>query len=221
MDDRFTPLADDYESWYATPLGAFVIEREGEALLAALPEPPARLLEVGAGTGWWSRILASRGYAVTAVEPSAGMRRVAAAQGGEGITWMAAAAEALPVPDGVMDIVLMTTVLEFVAEPARAVAEAWRVLRPGGSLVVGHLDARSQWTALYRHLGDRGEEPWAGARFVVGEDVASWVGSAPVTSTSCAFFGPGAEPPFDEADAAGVRAGNAGAFAVHTWRKPG
>lgn len=217
--DLFDQIAGEYEAWYATRLGAFVIAEEERALVDAVTGTAGRLLEVGAGTGWWSRILARRGFTVTAVEPSAAMRRIGAARGHEPIEWVAGSAEDLPVPDESFDVVVLMTVLEFVSEPVRAMAEAWRAQRAGGTLVVGHLDALSPWAARYRRLADRGVEPWSGARFVESEDVAAWLGRPPDGRSSCVFLAPGASPPFEAADRAGRLAGNAGALAVLRWRK--
>ena len=130
------------------------------------------------------------------------------------------AAERLPAQDGTFDVVLFMTVLEFLPGPERALAEAWRVVRPGGRLVVGHLDALSPWAALYRRLGDGGISPWARARFAASDDVASWLGRAPDARRSCVFLAPGASSPFEAADRAGRLAGNAGALAILHWRKP-
>jgi len=220
VDDLFGPLADEYETWYATPLGTFVIAEEERLLVEAVPGAAGRLLDVGAGTGWWSRVLARRGFRVTAVEPSAAMRLVGAARGNGSIEWLAGRAERLPVPGAAFDVVVMMTVLEFVAEPERAMAEAWQALRPGGTLVVGHLDAFSPWAALYRHLADRGVAPWSGARFVESAGVVDWLGRPADARTTCVFLAPGANPPFEAADQAGRLAGNAGALAVLRWRKP-
>jgi ubiquinone/menaquinone biosynthesis C-methylase UbiE len=219
-DELFDDLALEYEAWYQTPLGAFVIAEEERLLLAALPDADGRLLDVGAGTGWWSRILARRGFQVMAVEPAAAMRRVGAARTSEPIQWVSGRAEELPLPAEAFDLVLLMTVLEFVAEPARAMAEAWRSLRPGGTLLVGHLDALSPWAALYRRLGDRGVAPWSGARFVESGAIGHWLGRPADSRSSCVFLAPGASPPFETADQAGRLAGNAGALAVLRWRKP-
>lgn len=215
----FDQLAAEYESWYATPLGAFVIGAEERTLLAGLPAAPGHVLDVGAGTGWWSRILSQRGFQVTALEPSDEMRRIGASQSGGAIDWRAGRAEELPFPDASFDVVLLVTVLEFVAEPARAMTEAWRVLRAGGTLLVGHLDPLSPWAATYRHLADKGIAPWTAARFFDADEIAGWLGRSPEWRASCVFLAPDAAPPFDAADEAGRRAGNAGAFAVLRWRK--
>jgi ubiquinone/menaquinone biosynthesis C-methylase UbiE len=219
-DNPFDEIADEYEAWYASPLGSFVVAEEQEALLEAVAGASGSLLEVGAGTGWWSRILARHGFIITALEPSSAMRRVGSAHDVRPIAWVAGTAEDLPAADGAFDVVLLMTVLEFLSEPAGALREAWRVVRPGGSLVVGHLDALSPWAALYRRLGDRGVLPWARARLVESDDVAGWLGRPPDARRSCVFLAPGAAPPFEEADRAGRLAGNAGALSILHWRKP-
>lgn len=219
-DNPFDEIADEYEAWYASPLGSFVVAEEQEALLETLAGASGSLLEVGAGTGWWSRILARRGFVVTALEPSSAMRRVGSAHDVGPIAWVAGTAGDLPAPDGAFDVVLLMTVLEFLPDPAGALREAWRVVRPGGSLVVGHLDVLSPWAALYRRLADRGVSPWTRARFVESDDLAGWLGRPADARRSCVFLAPGAAPPFDAADRAGRRAGNAGALAILHWRKP-
>ncbi len=136
----FAGVGEEYDAWYTEPLGAFVEEVERALLLDALrPRPQETIADVGAGTGRLTAYLAQReGARVVAVEPSASMRAV-----GEGHTpglaveWRDGVAEELPLGDASVDAVALVTILEFVPDPARAVAEARRVLRPGGRLVVG------------------------------------------------------------------------------------
>jgi ubiquinone/menaquinone biosynthesis C-methylase UbiE len=221
LENPFDDIAAEYETWYSTALGAFVIASEQEALLAAISGEAGRLLDVGAGTGWWSRLLAGHGFEVTALEPSPAMRHVAATRTGSGaIEWVTGIGEDLPFSDGRFDVVLIMTVLEFAAEPERVLAEAWRVVRPGGRLVLGYLDALSPWAALYRRLGDRGVVPWARAHFVRSEDPEAWLGRPADGSWSRVWLAPDAIAPFDVADHAGRRAGNTAAFTVLSWRKP-
>jgi len=54
---------------------------------------------------------------------------------------------ALPFPDASFEAVVTARVLQYVADPARALGEAWRVLRPGGRMVV---IVPSGWNALQR-----------------------------------------------------------------------
>ncbi len=101
-----------------------------------------RVLDVGCGTGAnfaiWQEML-GRGdlTAVHAIEPDPHMRRRAglrAARLGLRVQIDQAPAERLPYPDGFFDCVATTLVLCTVSDPAGAIAEAARVLKPGGEL---------------------------------------------------------------------------------------
>jgi SAM-dependent methyltransferase len=106
-----------------------------------------RVLDVGAGTGKLTRVLAARGLAVTAVEPSEGMRGELA-RVLPGVTVLAGSAEELPAGDGSADTVLLAQAWHWV-DPARAVPEVARVLAPGGrlGLVWNMRDERVAWVA--------------------------------------------------------------------------
>jgi ubiquinone/menaquinone biosynthesis C-methylase UbiE len=153
--DPFAPIAEAYEAWYETPLGAFVIAEEERALLRLLP-PGESLLEVGAGTGYWLRRLPYPRK--VGLEPSEAMRRLGQARAPEAV-WVAGQGEDLPFAEGSFDLVLLFTTLEFVEDVEKTLCEARRVLRPEGALVVGILEALSPWAALYRRLGEKGVLP--------------------------------------------------------------
>jgi SAM-dependent methyltransferase len=106
-----------------------------EAILDAVPVAPASsVVDLGAGTGKLTRVLARRYESVVAVEPLAELRSILAA------TVPAAAAlegraEAIPLPDGALDAVFAGQSFHWFAHE-EAVAEIVRVLRPGGLLAV-------------------------------------------------------------------------------------
>jgi SAM-dependent methyltransferase len=100
------------------------------ALLELLPPPGRRALELGCGEGRVARELAARGYRVVGVDTSPGA--VAAA---EGVEALVADAADLPFADGDFDLVYAFMSLLNVDELDRAVAEAARVLEPGGCFV--------------------------------------------------------------------------------------
>jgi SAM-dependent methyltransferase len=160
-----TQRARSYESWYETTgRRASTLERR---LLGRLLDRFAGLesvLEVGCGTGHFSRWLAGRDPVdVVGADRSLpmllearrlGMARIVAGDG-----------SSLPFPDGSFDVVLVVTVLEFVSDPRAVLREAARVSRKG--LVMGALNRCS---LLGRRLGSTAAEPWSSARLLsVGE----------------------------------------------------
>ncbi len=211
--DPFAHLAEAYEAWYETPLGAYVIAEEEKALRALLP-PGESLLEVGAGTGYWLRRLA---YPVrVALEPSEAMRKVGLRKTPQAV-WVAGRGEDLPFDAERFDLVLLFTTLEFVGDVERVLAEARRVLKPGGALLLGILEALSPWAALYRRLGEKGVAPWKEARFLAREDLKALLGP-PEAEKEAVFLAPEAQPPYPEANEAGRRAGNRPALYLGRWR---
>jgi SAM-dependent methyltransferase len=106
-------------------------------LLDALAAVEGRVLDCGCGTGGFLAVLARRRPDLAAVgveyEPSAARR----ACGKAGVPVAGGSANQLPLADGGFDAVVMADVLCHAAvDPAWALAEALRVLRPGGRVVV-------------------------------------------------------------------------------------
>ena len=119
------------------------------------------VVEIGAGAGVNAAYFA-RGTRWIAVEPNVylhGPLRRAAEAHGLALDLVPGTAEALPLPDGSADAVVSTLVLCSVARPARALAEALRVLRPGGRLVVVEHVAAEAGSGL-RRLQRLLRAPW-------------------------------------------------------------
>jgi len=96
--------------------------------------PDRHVIDLGAGTGKFTRLLAATGAQVTAVEPVEAMR-VELAKLLPGVTALAGTAEAIPLPDASLDAVVCAQSFHWFASPA-SVAEIRRVLKPGGELVM-------------------------------------------------------------------------------------
>jgi len=106
--------------------------------------PDTLTIEVGAGAGAVSRRIAAAAAPgrVIGYEPSAGFVAEARsrAAGQSNLAFEQADGVSLPMADGTVDFVIMHTVLTHVTDPQALLAEAMRVLKPGGRLVVCDAD---------------------------------------------------------------------------------
>jgi len=101
-----------------------------------LPDPPARVLDAGAGTGFLSLLMAAQGYQVTAMDLSAGMlEKLRAKAARQGLDVEIVRADAASPPDGPFDAVVERHLLWTLPDPAVALA-AWRQAVPTGRLVL-------------------------------------------------------------------------------------
>jgi ubiquinone/menaquinone biosynthesis C-methylase UbiE len=122
---------------FASPFvyGRWRIRRALEALIPA-PTAGAALVDVGCGTGDELALFGQRGYDVTGVEPAEGMRAEALRRHPElAERLLGGTAQAVPMADGVADVVLSVEVLRYIPALDPVVREVRRVLRVGGSWV--------------------------------------------------------------------------------------
>jgi ubiquinone/menaquinone biosynthesis C-methylase UbiE len=99
------------------------------------------ILDMACGDGYYSRKMAARGARVAAMDLDP--QRISNAlkyHKVPGVEYRLADAEALPYSDGTFDKVVSVCALEHFHHPERAIAEAHRVLKPGGELVL-HVDS--------------------------------------------------------------------------------
>lgn len=158
--DSFRRQGADWDEMRALDLPAGAVEA---ALLALLPEAGlaeqgiGRLLDIGTGTGRLLELLAPRVRSAIGVDASKAMLALARARLARALCSQCAVRLAdmyrLPFPDASFDVAVVQMVLHYAEDPAQVVAEAARVLRPGGRLVVVDLAAheRTDLTARLAH----------------------------------------------------------------------
>ncbi|MGW4110693.1 methyltransferase domain-containing protein [Actinosynnema sp. NPDC004786] len=106
-----------------------------ELLLSLLPPAPARVVDLGCGTGSLTALLAGEGYDVRGLDLSE--RMVAAARvKAPGVEFRQGDAARPPYPPGSFDVVLVRHVLWALPDPAAALDRWHALLRPGGRLVL-------------------------------------------------------------------------------------
>jgi SAM-dependent methyltransferase len=158
------PFADPdsvsgYEAWYQDK--GRRADRLEKALLkwllARFPRADT-LLEVGCGSGHFTRWFGELGFQAVGLDRSRPMLAEAMRLGSP--SSVRADALWLPFSSGALDLVVLITTLEFVVDPVQALAEALRVARQG--LILGILNRRS---LLGWQLKVRGGPIWGEARF--------------------------------------------------------
>ena len=97
-------------------------------------------LDVGCGEGRFCRMLGARGLRCTGIDPTAALIDRARARDPAG-DYREARAEALPFDAAAFDLVVAYLALVDVPDLPAAIAEAYRVLRPGGSFLIANLQA--------------------------------------------------------------------------------
>lgn len=172
--ELFAPIASTYERW-ALLLSMGQDSRWRQAMVDGLDlAPGSRVLDVAAGTGSISRLMASRGLQVLSVDQSREMLREAVPRGATAIV---ATAERLPFGNQTFEGLTFGYLLRYVDDVSRCLEELVRVVRPGG--VVGMVEfgrPTSAWGPAW-WLYTRAFLPVAGAVIRSGwEEVGRFLG---------------------------------------------
>jgi SAM-dependent methyltransferase len=124
-----------------------------------LPSGARTAVDLGAGTGQLTRLLASYDLDVVAVEPSTEMRKNLSRTLPSTIRSLAGQAEKIPLPNSSVDVVLVAQAWHWV-DGELAVPEVARILKPGGQLglVWNIRDERVDWVAALGQLMHNGTE---------------------------------------------------------------
>ena len=167
--------------------------------------PPWDVADLGCGEGYLTIEAARWARRVTAVDRSpdvlARARALARRRKVGNIVWKRGELEALPLADASVDVALLSQALHHAARPEAALAEAVRVSRPGGRVLV--LDLRAHHEAwVQERLGDR----WLGFDAATLKDLLAGAGLEHVKVTTGARL---AGDPFAVIVASGQRADTA------------
>lgn len=162
-------VARRYEGWYlGTGRRADLLEKELLGKLLGLFPTAHSVLEVGCGTGHFTRWMADKGLDAVGLDASDAMLNEARRRGGP--TYLRGDASALPVADRAYDLTTLITTLEFLPDPECALVEAARVARQG--MLLGVLNRWSLLTLRYRVSRNA---MWRSARFFGPLELAALV----------------------------------------------
>ena len=158
LREMYDQEAADYDALYHTPAGQYFMNRKIDTMLklAAFPQG-SHLLEVGCASGVYTFALARLGFQMTGLDLSPECVRIGTQKaervGLPHINFTVGDAEALSqIEDNTFDGVISFSVLRYVPDPAKAIREIYRVLRPGGMAVVDFPNKRSPWFTFLKPL---------------------------------------------------------------------
>jgi len=146
INKPFDAYAAEYDAWFLQ--NRHVLESE-VLLLKHFLADPGRALSVGCGSGLFEHVLRTEhGIDIRwGVEPASGMASIAKKRG---MMVKSGTAEQLPFANAEFDTVLLNGTPSYLDNLAQAFAEAHRVLRPSGAIVVADVPAESSYALLYR-----------------------------------------------------------------------
>lgn len=160
----------EYDAWYHTARGKWIAGVEWKLLLDLIqPEPDMSLLDVGCGTGHFSRRFSDMGLNVTALDPNQAALAYAGRQDGR-VNYLQSDVMSLPFSGNSCDYVSAITSLCFVEPPEQALQEMWRVSRRG--LLLGLLNKHSLLYWQKRH-----SKSYTGARWDRIDSAKVWSGT--------------------------------------------
>jgi ubiquinone/menaquinone biosynthesis C-methylase UbiE len=223
MAEIFDEWPEKYDQWFETPIGRLVREYESRLLLEMVgPRRGEQILDVGCGTGIFTRDLLAAGAQVTGLELSLPMLRCAGKKAsGLPFSMVQGDLRGLPFAGRSFDKTVSVTAIEFVEDARAAVTELFRVTRPGGLIVVACLNSLSPWAVRRKAAAREGHAIFQHARFRSPEEMASLSTVRANIKTAVHF-----QKHDDPERAKGIeRSGEAqgldtGAFLVVRWGKP-
>lgn len=222
MPELFDDWPDPYERWFQTPVGSLVKAVELDLVLKLLgPRAAEHILDAGCGSGIFTAPVVERGSRVTGLDLSLPMLERARSRLPDQ-SFLAADMRALPFMNETFDKAVSVTALEFIENGKQALAELFRVTRPGGLVVVATLNSLSPWAAR------RGEESrkrkdsiFRHAWFRSPGELMDLVPAAGEIHTAIHFPRECDPDRALEIEQRGqARSLNTGAFLVGCWRKP-
>lgn len=134
MFPRYNAIGVTYNAYRNTDIRIVSILKD----LLGLPDG-STIVDVGAGTGNYTNALASMGYKLKAVEPSAVMREQTIPH--PNVEWFAGSAESIPLPNASVDGLISTLAVHHFPDLPTAATEIWRVCG-NGPMVLFTIDPR-------------------------------------------------------------------------------
>lgn len=186
----FNQLADTYDAWYETERGQAIWRLEAECALSLYrPQPGDLVIDIGCGSGIFSRLWLELGARLVGIDESSEMLSIAQKKDDQGLYRVMDMHE-LDYPDDYFDAAVSSFALEFTKDPAKVVSEARRVVKPGGSVLIGTISSEGAYGKDYIARGEQGHPIYSNASFHSLNDILKLYPDEVKSVSECLCFGP-------------------------------
>jgi ubiquinone/menaquinone biosynthesis C-methylase UbiE len=143
---NFIQVADTYDAYYETSLGCQIDHVEKQLIWRYMIRMSLKktMLEIGCGTGHWTSFFRQKGLKISAIDLLEKMLEKAKKKNPENVHFEQMSVEDMRFKDHAFENIIAIATLEFVDNLDRAFKEIYRVLKPGGVLIVGCLNELSE-----------------------------------------------------------------------------
>ena len=223
MTEIFDEWPEKYDRWFETPIGRLIKKYESQLVLEMLrPGQGERILDAGCGTGVLTRDVLTAGAQVVGLELSLPMLlRAETKLLGYLFHMVRGDMRWLPFADNAFDKTFSVTAIEFIVEATAAIAELFRVTKPGGSIVVATLNSLSPWAGRRKAKAKEDDSVFEHALFRSPEELLNLSPVEGVVKTAIHFQKHDNPEEAKRIEKNGQLKGLVtGAFVVARWEKP-
>lgn len=218
-------IAEQYDDWYIEPMGRFIDQIESSnALELFAPVTGSKILDAGCGTGNFSVKLKQQGCKITGIDLSKDMLFIARQKAQKlnlDIEFKQMDLYKLDFPDKYFDGVFSMAAFEFIKEPSRAYAEMFRVVKPGGKILIATINRDSSWGKLYMNSASKDSSSvFNHAHFKNMEELKALDSINLQASKECLFIPPDADESLLTLESEkALSSTNAPGFIMALWQK--
>lgn len=212
----FDAEAKEYDSWYLSKEGKHVIDTENK-LLESLLGSYTNSLDIGCGTGVHTKVLAKHSINVIGIDISSNMLEEAKKKEIKNATFKYMDALHTEFQDQTFDCVLSMAALEFIHDKSKFFDECFRILKPGGTLIIGTIQHDSLFGEMYRSDFFVNNTVFKHASFLTKKQIKQFYKEYYQDTVECLFNSYeniSNNPEIDD-----IPNGFPGGFMISTWKK--
>ena len=218
----FDNWPERYDNWFETPVGKVIKEFEVDLAMDMLkPGSGQYILDAGCGTGIFTEYFLAAGAKIKGLDLSEPMlQRAAGKFKDKDFSCVPGDITKLPFENEIFDKAISVTSIEFIEDGKKAVDELFRVVKPGGFILVATLNSLSPWAAKRTEQGKKGHPIFKSAVFRSPEEMLAFAPGIAGEYRTCIHFAKDEDPQKARSIEESKKGLDSGAFLMVKWIKP-